>query len=80
MNYLLNKMFTNTKLNYIILMWGDYMLIANFIISLLSCLILILILVSAYLTGKKGANNAFNKRAQSQKAFTKLATKKNQRR
>ena len=56
------------------------MLIANFIISLLSCLILILILVSAYLTGKKGVNNAFNKRAQSQKAFTEFATKTNKRR
>lgn len=57
------------------------MIIANFIISLISCLILLLILVGAYLTSKKGANNnAISQRAQSQKAFNQFATKKNKRR
>ena len=57
------------------------MLIANFIISLITCLILVLILIAAYLTSKKGANqNVSNKRAQSEKTFNQFATKKNKRR
>lgn len=57
------------------------MLIANFIISLITCLILVLILIAAYLTSKKGANkNVISKRAQSEKTFNQFATKKNPRR
>ena len=57
------------------------MLIANFIINLITCLILVLILIAAYLTRKKGANqNVISKRAQSEKTFNQFATKKNKRR
>ena len=56
------------------------MLIANFIISLITCLILVLILIAAYLTSKKGVNkNVINKRAQSEKTFNQFTTKKNKR-